>query len=168
MGVTGNPIALTITWSFALFPDANVGNPTSSAAFTAAGCFLVSAPGRDHGSAAFEVHPNAPALGQMEEHLGQALGHVRAAPLGNLHRGSGLVCRRVPRRSPSTTRPGMIWSRPTNRKDSPAVNASITQAFRKRFVHSFNTANKAREAHAPESLQLSEAPHTFPGIRWRT
>ena len=25
MGVTGNPIALTITWSFALFPDANVG-----------------------------------------------------------------------------------------------------------------------------------------------
>ena len=25
MGVTGNPIALTITWSFALFPDANAG-----------------------------------------------------------------------------------------------------------------------------------------------
>ena len=26
MGVSGNPIALTITWSFALFPDAEAGN----------------------------------------------------------------------------------------------------------------------------------------------
>ncbi|CAE7412152.1 unnamed protein product [Symbiodinium microadriaticum] len=78
VGVTGNPIALTITWSFALFPDAN-------------------------------VHPNAPALGQMEEFWACLQKGTEKEPINY-----------------------------TPRND-------LVQAFRKRFVHSFNTANKARE-----------------------
>jgi len=78
VGVTGNPIALTITWSFALFPDAN-------------------------------VHPNAPALGQMEEFWACLQKGTEKEPINY-----------------------------TPRND-------LAKAFRKRFVHSFNTANKARE-----------------------
>eukprot|EP00913_Durusdinium_trenchii_P011304 g10616.t1 len=78
VGVTGNPIALTITWSFALFPDA-------------------------------QVHPNAPALGQMEE----------------------------------------FWKCLQQGTDRPPINYKpkndLVKAFRERFVHSFNTANKAEE-----------------------
>ena len=79
--------------------------------------------------------------------------HILCGCATGLDRGSGLVCRRVPRRNPSTTRPGMIWRRPAHRSDCGSVHASsISQAFRKRFVHSFNTANKAREADTFERL----------------
>jgi len=78
VGVTGNPIALTITWSFAMFPDAEVRN-------------------------------NAPALGQMEE----------------------------------------FWQCLQRGTEKPPINYKpkndLVQAFKTRFVHSFNTANKATE-----------------------
>lgn len=55
VGVTGNPIALTITWSFAMFPDSQALHRT---------CFRKL---RRFSNITGKVHPNAPALGQMEE-----------------------------------------------------------------------------------------------------
>jgi hypothetical protein len=62
VGVTGNPIALTITWSFAMFPD-------SQAPIRRSKLLVLDDRLRDLG----QVHPNAPALGQMEEPGAQGL-----------------------------------------------------------------------------------------------
>ena len=152
MGVTGNPIALTITWSFALFPDANAGILHQVKFSLARTSFWF-----QHRTTRRIVSRECILRGSPQCSCSGANGGapwssaVRGAT--GLDRGSGLVCRRVPRRNPSTTRPGMIWRRPAHRSDCGSVHASsISQAFRKRFVHSFNTANKAREADTFERL----------------